>query len=74
MKIKIPTPTFLEIQSELADWLMNTDVGDDVYSTMVEMVNNEERYTDEGQDYFNDYYDYAETFLLEYFEKEEDND
>lgn len=73
MKIKIPTPTFLEIQSELADWLMNTDVGDDVYSTMVEMVNNEERYTDEGQDYFNDYYDYAETFLLEYFEKEEDN-
>jgi len=74
MKIKIPTPTFLEIQSELADWLMNTDVGDDVYSTMVEMVNNEERYTDEGQDYFNDYYDYAETFLLEYFEKEEDNE
>ena len=73
MKIKIPTPTFLEIQSELADWLMNTDVGDDVYSTMVEMVNNEERYTDEGQDYFNDYYDYAETFLLQYFEKEEDN-
>jgi hypothetical protein len=73
MKIKIPTPTFLEIQSHLADWLMNTDVGDDVYSTMVEMVNNEERYTDEGQDYFNDYYDYAETFLLEYFEKEEDN-
>ena len=74
MKVKIPTPTFLEIQSHLADWLMNTDVGDDVYSTMVEMVNNEERYTDEGQDYFNDYYDYAETFLLEYFEKEEDND
>lgn len=73
MTIKIPTPTFLEIQSELADWLMNTDVGDDVYSTMVEMVNNEERYTDEGQDYFNDYYDYAETFLLQYFEKEEDN-
>jgi hypothetical protein len=73
MKVKIPTPTFLEIQSHLADWLMNTDVGDDVYSTMVEMVNNEERYTDEGQDYFNDYYDYAETFLLEYFEKEEDN-
>jgi len=74
MIIKIPTPTFLEIQSHLADWLMNTDVGDDVYSTMVEMVNNEERYTDEGQDYFNDYYDYAETFLLEYFEKEEDNE
>ena len=74
MKVKIPTPTFLEIQSHLADWLMNTDVGDDVYSTMVEMVNNEERYTDEGQDYFNDYYDYAETFLLQYFEKEEDND
>ena len=74
MKIKIPTPTFLEIQSELADWLMNTDVGDDVYGTMVEMVNNEERYTDEGQDYFNDYYDYAETFLLQYFEKEEDNE
>lgn len=73
MKVKIPTPTFLEIQSHLADWLMNTDVGDDVYSSMVEMVNNEERYTDEGQDYFNDYYDYAETFLLEYFEKEEDN-
>ena len=71
MKVKIPTPTFLEIQSHLADWLMNTDVGDDVYSTMVEMVNNEERYTDEGQDYFNDYYDYAETFLLQYFEKED---
>jgi hypothetical protein len=42
MKIKIPTPTFLEIQSELADWLMSSELGDDVYGTMVEMINNEQ--------------------------------
>ena len=73
MKIKIPTPTFLEIQSELADWLMSSELGDDVYGTMVEMINNDERYTDEGQDIFNNYYDDVEEFLLNYFEKEEDN-
>ena len=73
MKIKIPTPTFLEIQSELADWLMSSELGDDVYGTMVEMVNNDERYTDEGQDIFNNYYDDVEAFLSNYFEKEEDN-
>jgi hypothetical protein len=73
MKIKIPTPTFLEIQSELADWLMSSELGDDVYSTMVEMVNNEERYTDEGQDIFNNHYDDVEAFLNNYFEREEDN-
>jgi hypothetical protein len=73
MKIKIPTPTFLEIQSELADWLMSSKLGDDVYSTMVEMNNNSEIYTDEGQDIFNNYYDYVEAFLLNFFEKEEDN-
>jgi len=73
MKIKIPTPTFLEIQSELADWLMSSELGDDVYGTMVEMINNDERYTDEGQDIFNNYYDDVEEFLSNYFEKEEDN-
>jgi hypothetical protein len=73
MKIKIPTPTFLEIQSQLADWLMNTELKDDVYGTMVEMINNEERYTDEGQDIFNNHYDNVEEFLLNYFEKEKDN-
>jgi hypothetical protein len=73
MKIKIPTPTFLEIQSELADWLMRSELGDDVYGTMVEIINNQESYTDEGQDIFNNYYDDVEEFLLNYFEKEEDN-
>ena len=73
MKIKIPTPTFLEIQSELADWLMSSELGDDVYGTMVEIINNDERYTDEGQDIFNNYYDDVEAFLSNYFEKEEDN-
>jgi hypothetical protein len=73
MKIKIPTPTFLEIQSDLADWLMSSKLGDDVYSTMVEMNNNSESYTDEGQDIFNNYYDYVEAFLNNYFEREEDN-
>jgi hypothetical protein len=73
MTIKIPTPTFLEIQSELADWLMSSELGDDVYGTMVEMINNDERYTDEGQDIFNNYYDDVEAFLSNYFEKEEDN-
>jgi len=73
MTIKIPTSTFLEIQSELADWLMSSELGDDVYGTMVEMINNDERYTDEGQDIFNNYYDDVEAFLSNYFEKEEDN-
>jgi len=71
MMIKIPTPTFLEIQSQLADWLMSSELGDDVYSTMLEMINNDERYTDEGQDIFNNKYDDVEAFLLNYFEKED---
>ena len=69
--IKIPTPTFLEIQSQLADWLMSSELGDDVYSTMLEMINNDERYTDEGQDIFNNKYDDVEASLLNYFEKED---
>mgnify|MGYP003119630792 FL=1 len=69
--IKIPTPTFLEIQSQLADWLMSSELGDDVYSTMLEMINNDERYTDEGQDIFNNKYDDVEAFLLNYFQKED---
>ena len=71
MTIKIPTPTFLEIQSQLADWLMSSELGDDVYSTMLEMINNDERYTDEGQDIFNEKYDDVEAFLLNYFQKED---
>jgi len=73
MPIKIPTPTFLEIQSELADWLMNCELGDDaMQSTMIETVDNEQHYTEEGQEIFNDYYDDVEAFLLNYFEKEND--
>ena len=73
MKIKISTPTFLEIQSQLADWLMSSELGDDGYSEMVEMKNNDRVlvYTDEGQDIFNNYYDDVESFLLKYFEKED---
>lgn len=71
MTIKIPTPTFLEIQSQLADWLMSSELGDDVYSTMLEMINNDESYTDEGQEIFNEKYDDVEAFLNNYFEKED---
>ena len=71
MTIKIPTPTFLEIQSQLADWLMSSELGDDVYSTMVKTINNDQCYTDEGQDIFNEKYDDVEAFLLNYFEKED---
>ena len=73
MKIKISTPTFLEIQSQLADRLMSSELGDDGYSEMVEMKNNDRVlvYTDEGQDIFNNYYDDVESFLLKYFEKED---
>jgi hypothetical protein len=72
-KVKISTPTFLEIQSQLADWLMSSELGDDGYSEMVEMKNNDRVlvYTDEGQDIFNNYYDDVEEFLLNYFEKED---
>tara|TARA_A100001515_G_C4480113_1_gene179783 strand:- start:365 stop:586 length:222 start_codon:yes stop_codon:yes gene_type:complete len=73
MAIKISTPTFLEIQSQLADWLMSSELGDEGYSEMVEMKNNDRVlvYTDEGQDIFNNYYDDVESFLLKYFEKED---
>ena len=71
MTIKIPTSTFLEIQSELADWLMVSELGDDVYSNMIETVNKDESYTDEGQEIFNEKYDDVEAFLLNYFEKED---
>jgi hypothetical protein len=52
---------------------MSSELGDDVYGTMVEIINNQESYTDEGQDIFNNYYDDVEAFLSNYFEKEEDN-
>ena len=71
MTIKIPTSTFLEIQSELADWLMVSELGDDAYSNMIETVNKDESYTDEGQEIFNEKYDDVEAFLLNYFEKED---
>ena len=71
MTIKIPTPTFLEIQSELADWLMSSELGHDVYVTMLKTVNNDESYTDEGQEIFNERYDDVEAFLNNYFEKED---
>jgi len=71
MTIKIPTPTFLEIQSELADWLMSTELGHDVYLTMLIRTEDEESYTDEGQEIFNEKYDDVEAFLNNYFEKED---
>ena len=71
MTIKIPTPTFLEIQSQLADWLMSSELGDENYGTMIIRTEDEERYTDEGQDIFNDKYDDVEAFLLNYFQKED---
>ena len=71
MTIKIPTPTFLEIQSDLADWLMSTELGQDVYLTMLIRTEDEERYTDEGQEIFNEKYDDVEAFLNNYFEKED---
>jgi len=73
MTIKIPTPTFLELQSQIADWLMNCELGDDaMQSTMIETVDNEQHYTEVGQEIFNDYYDDVEVFLLNFFEKEND--
>ena len=71
MTIKISTSTFLEIQSELADWLMSSELGHDVYVTMLKTVNNDESYTDEGQEIFNEKYDDVEAFLNNYFEKED---
>ena len=72
MTIKIPTPIFLELQSQIADWLMNCELGDDGHSSMIETVDDEQHYTEEGQEIFNDYYDDVEVFLLNYFEKEND--
>lgn len=71
MTIKIPTSTFLEIQSDLADWLMSTELGQDKYITMLKIINNSESYTDEGQEIFNEKYDDVEAFLNNYFEMED---
>ena len=71
MTVKIATPTFLEIQSQIAEWLMISELGDEKYKTMLVKTEDEERYTDEGQDIFNDKYDDVEQFLLGYFEKED---
>tara|TARA_X000001382_G_scaffold1056_1_gene1295 strand:- start:188 stop:403 length:216 start_codon:yes stop_codon:yes gene_type:complete len=71
MTVKITTPTFLEIQSQIAEWLMISELGDEKYKTMLVKTEDEERYTDEGQDIFNDKYDDVEQFLLGYFEKED---
>ena len=71
MTIKIPTSTFLEIQSDLADWLMSTELGHDKYITMLKIINNDESYTDEGQEIFNEKYDDVEAFLNNYFEMED---
>ena len=71
MTVKITTPTFLEIQSQIEEWLMISELGDEKYKTMLVKTEDEERYTDEGQDIFNDKYDDVEQFLLGYFEKED---
>jgi hypothetical protein len=71
MTVKITTPTFLEIQSQIAEWLMISELGDEKYKNMLVKTEDEERYTDEGQDIFNDKYDDVEQFLLGYFEKED---
>tara|TARA_R110000737_G_C14199318_1_gene416967 strand:- start:164 stop:379 length:216 start_codon:yes stop_codon:yes gene_type:complete len=71
MTIKIPTSTFLSLTSEIADWLMIEELGDEKYKTMLIKTEDEERYTDEGQDNFNDKFDDVEQFLLGYFEKED---
>ena len=72
MTIKIPTSTFLEIQSDLADWLMSTELGQDVPTVLcLRYINNDESYTDEGQEIFNEKYDDVEAFLNNYFEMED---
>tara|TARA_R110000822_G_scaffold168847_1_gene308879 strand:- start:43 stop:258 length:216 start_codon:yes stop_codon:yes gene_type:complete len=71
MTIKIPTSTFLSLTSEIADWLMIEELGDEKYKTMLIKTEDEERYTDEGQDNFNDKFDDVEVFLTTYFEKED---
>ena len=50
---------------------MISELGDEKYKTMLVKTEDEERYTDEGQDIFNDKYDDVEQFLLGYFEKED---
>ena len=71
MTIKIPTSTFLSLTSEIADWLMIEELGDEKYKTMLIKTEDEERYTDEGQDNFNDKFDDVEVFLTTYFAKED---
>ena len=71
MTVNLSTPIFLELTSEIADWLMISELGDEKYKTMLIKTEDEERYTDEGQDIFNEKYDDVEAFLNNYFEKED---
>ena len=60
---KINASSFLEVTSELADFIMQEKYGDEyenyIFQDDVGVIN----YTEEGQDIFNNYLDEVETYL-----------
>jgi len=74
---KINASSFLEVTSELADFIMQEKYGDEYENYIFRDEDGAYNYTEEGQDIFNTYVDDVEKHLNSagiYHEDTEDND
>ena len=60
---KINASSFLEVTSELADFIMQEKYGDEYENYIFRDEDGSHDYTEEGQDIFNEYFDEVETCL-----------
>ena len=60
---KINASSFLEVTSELADFIMQEKYGDEYENYIFRDADESYNYTEEGQDIFNNYLGEVETYL-----------
>ena len=65
-KYYIDTPSFLEVTSKLADFMMQEKLGEKYYENCIYVDEDDVyNYTDEGQEIFNNYIDHVTRILNE---------
>ena len=62
-KYYIDASSFLEVTSELADYIMQEKLSEEYYEYIYEDEDDVYNYTDEGQDMFNNYVEIIEGYL-----------
>ena len=62
-KYYIDASSFLEVTSELADYIMQEKLSEEYYEYIYEDEDDVYNYTDEGQDMFNNYVEIIEVYL-----------